>query len=347
MRWTGRGHQSARRARSAARDRVASTTYRYDRAVAENRAWNPAGATSASSTATSYGQRRVERLGEPRHRWAALGVEARDLPGRMDARIRPAGDGEAAPGRQHGVERLAHTPLDRPLARLPRPAAKPGPVVLQRQPQRRHAMLLTQVASARPHSPGRPERDAERTVVADSSRREGPHVERAECRVRDDLPDVHGAHVSVEGVTSSTRPSTATTVTSAPGGTSASARASQISPSSCTCPRGDKARTTTAVRPRGSRRRPSRPGASTSARRSDLDHVDRGGARDRDDAPRRRQDREREDHRDDREHGRRLLAPRRCPTSVGHLPLTVRPAARSRPARAAPSPRRHPGAGRA
>ena len=147
------------------------------------------------------GQRGVERLGEPRHRWAALGVEARDLPGRMNARVGPAGDGEAAPGRQDGVERLAQRALDRPLARLPRPAAKPGPVVLERQPEGRHAMLLTQVASAQTPVEGRSRMSNKRNAASAT-----------------DLRDVHEAHVTADGVTSSTRPSTATTGPRRPAG---------------------------------------------------------------------------------------------------------------------------------
>jgi hypothetical protein len=98
-----------------------------------------------------FGQRGVERLREARHRWAALGVEARDLPGRMDAGIGPARDGEAAPGRQHGIERLAQRALDRPLA-----GCRAQPRKRSRRTRAsvsdRHAMLLTQVASAQPPS---------------------------------------------------------------------------------------------------------------------------------------------------------------------------------------------------
>ena len=186
------------------------------------------------------------------------------------ASVRPA-TARLAPRRQHGVERLAQHAFDRPLTGLPRPPAKPGPVVLERQPQACDASN-----TGRERAP----REALRTCAWKASRR-------ARDRRR------------------------ALTVTSArTGGTFSPARASQISPSSCTCPRGDSARTTTAVRPTSvsaptvARRR-----FDQRAKNADLDHVYRRSAGDRDDAPRRGQDRERQDHRDDGEHGRRLVAP--------------------------------------
>ena len=81
-------------------------------------------------------QRRVQRLRRAGRRRAAGDANARDLSGRVHAGVGPSRDRELPPARVDAVERLAQNALDRALARLARPAAKPGAVVLQGQLQR-------------------------------------------------------------------------------------------------------------------------------------------------------------------------------------------------------------------
>ena len=115
---TGRGHQRARRARSAARDRVGEHDVPVRACRRREARVEPGRRLVRLEDGDVVGQRRVERLGEPRHRWAAVGVEARDLPGRMNAGVGPAGDGEAAPAT--AARRRA------PRAARPRPSARPA-----------------------------------------------------------------------------------------------------------------------------------------------------------------------------------------------------------------------------
>ena len=109
-------------------------------------------------------ERGVERLGQPRERRAALSGEAHDLAGRMDAGVGAPGDREPVPARvrRRRAPRAAHA-FDRPPARLARPAAKPGAVVLEREPQRLHGATTR----ARPRARGR----------RDRSRRPPPRLE--------------------------------------------------------------------------------------------------------------------------------------------------------------------------
>ena len=129
-------------------------------------------ATSSGSSAFSASAAR-SAAGPPSTR------EARDLAARVHARVGAARDGEPAPGREDAVERLAQHALDRALARLPRPAAEPGAVVLERQPERprlhaaslggrvaagklEHGRHRAQVRPLRRRLPGRPVRDLRR-----------------------------------------------------------------------------------------------------------------------------------------------------------------------------------------
>src|SRR5688500_16700548 len=85
----------------------------------------------------------VERLREPRDRWAGVRVEARDLAGRVHAGVRAAGDRKPAPAGKHGVECLPDGPFDGSRAGLPRPALEVAAVVLERETQCRHIVLVT------------------------------------------------------------------------------------------------------------------------------------------------------------------------------------------------------------
>ena len=80
-------------------------------------------------------QRRGERFGRVFERRSALHVDARNLPRRMHAGVRAARDRKVVPAREDRVESVSYDPLYRAETRLPRPAAKPRPVVLQRQLQ--------------------------------------------------------------------------------------------------------------------------------------------------------------------------------------------------------------------
>ena len=107
--------------------------------MAEKRALNPSGASSACEHRHVGRQRRVERLGRRRGGRAARHLDARDLPGRVHAGVGAPGDGEAVPAaRIDRVERLAERALDRSLAGLPRPAVERATVVLERQLEQRH-----------------------------------------------------------------------------------------------------------------------------------------------------------------------------------------------------------------
>ena len=76
--------------------------------MAEKRALNPSGASSACEHRHVGRQRRVERLGRLRGGRAARHLDARDLPGRVHARVGPPRDGEPVPAaRIDHVERLA------------------------------------------------------------------------------------------------------------------------------------------------------------------------------------------------------------------------------------------------
>ena len=79
------------------------------------------------------GQRSVQRLRRPLGRRPALDVDARDLAGRVDARVGAPGDGEPVPAREDGVERVAQRAFDRAQARLARPAVEARAVVLERE----------------------------------------------------------------------------------------------------------------------------------------------------------------------------------------------------------------------
>ena len=230
-----RARAAPERARArAGRGRRSGTTVPSPRSARGSRR----GASSAASDRDVVGQRRVERLGEPLDRRAALGVEARDLPGRVDAGVGAAGDGEAAPA--------TAAPRRAPRAARPRPSARPAAA-----PSRETRSRRTRASAAA--SPRRP-----------SSARV---TRRLDARARGRRPPV-----TTTSLARRDRPARRP-------------RASQISPSSCTCPRGDSARTTTAVRPTSV-------SAPTVARRRfdqrtknvDLDHVDRGS----DERPRRR-----------------------------------------------------------
>ena len=90
--------------------------------IAENRAWKPSGASSAATTATSSGQRRVERLR------AAARLAARPLhrgwrPDRLHGRRRPCGRrrrGRSTPAPRRRAPRARRPP------RSARPAAAPS-----------------------------------------------------------------------------------------------------------------------------------------------------------------------------------------------------------------------------
>ena len=139
VRWSGRGHQSARRARSAARERVRAP--RTGRSVPSPR--SARGSRRARPPRRAPPRRRAARCSAPRRAAPAGGPPSASRLATCPvawtpASVRPA-TARSLQRRQHGVERLAQHALDRPLAGLPRPAPEPGPVVLERQPERRHA----------------------------------------------------------------------------------------------------------------------------------------------------------------------------------------------------------------
>src|SRR5437764_849794 len=74
----------------------------------------------------------VQRFGSAFGRGPAIGVDARDLRERMNARVGPAGHGETVPTREDGLERLPQRPFDRPHPRLGGPAPEARAVVLER-----------------------------------------------------------------------------------------------------------------------------------------------------------------------------------------------------------------------
>ena len=106
------------RADAAAQDPVAVRAGRADEARAET-----LGGRLDAEDGDVGGQRRVERLGRALRRRAAVGHERRDLRRRVDAGVRPPGDGELAPAPVDRVERLA----ERRPRRCARRAAAPSP----------------------------------------------------------------------------------------------------------------------------------------------------------------------------------------------------------------------------
>ena len=63
---------------------------------------------------------------------AALDLDRDDVRERVHARVRPSGDRRARRSEpESSAERPSQLSLDRPGAGLPRPAPKPGPVVLE------------------------------------------------------------------------------------------------------------------------------------------------------------------------------------------------------------------------
>ena len=76
-------------------------------------------------------------------RWRpSVRMEARDLPGRVHARVGATRHDEPCPAGEHLVERLAERPLDRPLGGLARPAAEARAVVLERELEQWHRPSL-------------------------------------------------------------------------------------------------------------------------------------------------------------------------------------------------------------
>ena len=109
--------------------------------MAEKRALNPSGASSAREHRHVGRQRRVERLGRPRGRRAARHLDARDLPGRVDARVGAPGDGEPVPAaRIDRVERLAE--------RRPRPCAGRAAAPSRETRRRRTRASASAIATA-------------------------------------------------------------------------------------------------------------------------------------------------------------------------------------------------------
>ena len=94
-------------------------------------------------------ERRVERLGGTVERRTARSVDRAHLPDGVDARVRAARYGEAFPGGKGRVQSVAHGLLDGALVRLAGPAAKPRPVVLERESEQHRAE--DSAASKRPH----------------------------------------------------------------------------------------------------------------------------------------------------------------------------------------------------
>ncbi len=78
-------------------------------------------------------KRSVQRLSRALNGRAALDVDARYLPRRVDSGVGPTRHGKPFRAREDHRERLAKDTLDRPLAGLPRPAAEARPVVLECQ----------------------------------------------------------------------------------------------------------------------------------------------------------------------------------------------------------------------
>ena len=79
------------------------------------------------------GKLRVQRLGGALGRRPALGVYARNLRQRVDARVGPPGHRKLVPAREDVVERPSHDSLHGPQAGLCGPAPKAPAVVLERQ----------------------------------------------------------------------------------------------------------------------------------------------------------------------------------------------------------------------
>ena len=75
----------------------------------------------------------IERVRGADGRRTAVHAHARDLPERVNSCIRPARHREAVPAEIRRIQRFSHDPLDGALARLTRPAAEAGPVVLECQ----------------------------------------------------------------------------------------------------------------------------------------------------------------------------------------------------------------------
>ena len=126
-------------------------------------------------------QRRVERLRRLRGRRAARHLDARDLPGRVHARVGASCDGEPVPAvRVDRVERLAEHALDRSLAGLPRPAVERATVVLERQLQEATAGGST----TRSRSPCRRHVEDEAVHRADDDRSAGLDRLRPSARPR-------------------------------------------------------------------------------------------------------------------------------------------------------------------
>src|SRR6478609_6420493 len=83
------------------------------------------------------GEQAVEReCGTIRRRPGAVHRHRRDVGQRMDTCVRTPGYDEIREGGPERTERAAQRPLDRPLAGLAGPAAKPGAVVLERELER-------------------------------------------------------------------------------------------------------------------------------------------------------------------------------------------------------------------
>ena len=60
----------------------------------------------------------------------------------MHARVGPTGDGERVDGAIHQAERAPQLALHRAQARLGRPAAEVGSVVLERQPESHEGTII-------------------------------------------------------------------------------------------------------------------------------------------------------------------------------------------------------------
>ena len=107
--------------------------------MAEKRALNPSGASSARSTDTSGGSAVLRASAAFAAGAPPVTSTLATCPGRVHAGVGPPCDGEPVPAaRIDRVERLAERALDRPLAGLPRPAAERATVVLERQLQESH-----------------------------------------------------------------------------------------------------------------------------------------------------------------------------------------------------------------
>src|SRR5581483_4508271 len=81
------------------------------------------------------GEGRVQRLGRPLRRGAALDLDGDDVREGVDSRVRAAGHCEPVDGAVELAERPPDLALDGPLARLPRPTTEGRAVILDDEPQ--------------------------------------------------------------------------------------------------------------------------------------------------------------------------------------------------------------------